>query len=207
MLRKIIRAASALCLMTGLAHAQAAPKADVPKTQIATFAGGCFWCLESDFDKVEGVISTTSGFMGGTTKHPTYRQVTSGGTGHLEVVQVVFDPKKVSYQRLVDKYWHSIDPYDARGQFCDKGASYTTAVFTHTPEQKKIATDSLENLKKNGPLKEPVATVVRDASAFTPAEAYHQDYYKKNPFHYSFYRQSCGRDARVEQIWGKRVTH
>ncbi|MEZ5850269.1 MAG: peptide-methionine (S)-S-oxide reductase MsrA [Hyphomicrobiaceae bacterium] len=205
MLRKFIMAVSALWIATGVAAAQPAPKGEAPKTETATFAGGCFWCVEADLDKVEGVISTTSGFMGGTTKKPTYRQVTAGGTGHLEVVQVVFDPKKLSYRRLLDKFWHSIDPYDARGQFCDKGDSYKTAIFTHTPEQKNIATASLESLKKNGPLKEPVATVVRDAGDFTAAEDYHQDYYKKNPFHYAFYRHGCGRDARVEQIWGKKV--
>ncbi len=207
MLRKILTALSALWLMTGGVAAQPATQGGNTRTEIATFAGGCFWCVEADMDKVDGVISTTSGFMGGTTKNPTYKQVTAGGTGHLEVVQVVFDPAKVSYRRLVDKFWHSIDPYDARGQFCDKGDSYKTAIFTHTPEQKKVATESLENLKQNGPSKEPVATVVRDASTFTPAEEYHQDYYKKSPFHYAFYRQGCGRDARVEQIWGKKVTN
>lgn len=174
-----------------------------PQTEVATFAGGCFWCVESDFDKVDGVLSTVSGFMGGTTANPTYQQVSAGGTGHIEVVQITFDPAKVSYQKLVDHFWRTIDPYDAGGQFCDRGESYTTAIFTHTPEQKKIAEASKAELAKNGPLKEPIATTVRDAGPFTAAEDYHQDFYKKNPARYKFYRYGCGRDARLEAIWGK----
>jgi peptide-methionine (S)-S-oxide reductase len=197
-----IGAAFALC--RGPASAQAPAPAEKPQvTEIATFAGGCFWCVESDFDKVDGVISTISGFMGGTTANPSYHEVSAGGTGHREVVQITFDPAKVSYKALVEHFWRTIDPYDAGGQFCDRGESYTTAIFAHTPEQKKIAEESKAELEKNGPLKQPIATVVRDAGPFTAAEDYHQDFYKKNPARYKFYRYGCGRDARVESIWGK----
>ena len=176
-------------------------------TEIATFAGGCFWCVESDFDKVDGVISTVSGFMGGKTPNPSYKDVTAGGTGHLEVVQITFDPAKVTYQKLVDHFWRTIDPYDAGGQFCDRGESYTTAIFTHTPEQKMVAEASKEALTKSGPLKQPIATQIRDASAFTAAEDYHQDFYVKNPARYKFYRFGCGRDQRLAELWGKKAGH
>ena len=175
-------------------------------TEIATFGGGCFWCVESDFDKVEGVLSTMSGFMCGTIPNPSYKQVTAGGTGHVEVVQITFDPKKVSYEKLVDYFWRHVDAYDAGGQFCDRGDSYVTAIFAHTPQQKQVATASKAALEKNGPLQQPVATTIRDAGPFTAAEEYHQDYYKKNPIRYSYYRSGCGRDARVEAIWGKKAT-
>jgi peptide-methionine (S)-S-oxide reductase len=177
------------------------------KTETATFAGGCFWCVESDFDKVDGVLSTVSGFMGGTTPKPTYHQVTAGGTGHLEVVQITYDPAKVSYAKLVDYFWRTIDPYDAGGQFCDRGDSYRTAIFTHTPEQKAIAEASKKVLEASGPLKQPIATVVRDAGPFTAAEDYHQNFYQTNPVRYKFYRYGCGRDQRVEAVWGKSVDH
>ncbi|MEZ5854322.1 MAG: peptide-methionine (S)-S-oxide reductase MsrA [Hyphomicrobiaceae bacterium] len=205
----ILAIASALLLSRGTVIAQS-PGGDVKPpagSEVATFAGGCFWCVESDFDKVDGVLQTVSGFMGGKLAHPTYKQVSAGNTGHLEVVQVTFDPKKVSYQKLVDYFWHKIDPYDAGGQFCDRGESYTTAIFVYTPEQRKIAEASKAALAKDGPLKEPIATAIRDASTFTPAEEYHQDYYKKNPFRYKWYRTGCGRDARLEQVWGKAASH
>jgi methionine-S-sulfoxide reductase len=178
-----------------------------PGTAIATFAGGCFWCVEADFDKVPGVLATVSGFMGGKTARPTYKQVVAGGTGHVEVVQITFDPGKVTYERLLEVFWRSIDPYDAGGQFCDRGDAYRTEIFTHGEAQKKAALASKAELEKNGPLRQPLATKVTDASAFTPAEAYHQDFYKKNPSHYAYYRFGCRRDARLEQIWGKRKTH
>ena len=162
--RSLVAASLATLLtLAGLAQLRAqSPNAKpVAGTDIATFAGGCFWCVESDFDKVEGVISTVSGFMGGKTANPNYNQVTAGGTGHLEAVQITFDPKKVSYEKLVDFFWRHIDPYDAGGQFCDRGDSYTTAIFTHSAEQKKIALASKEVLDKNGPLKQPIATEIR----------------------------------------------
>lgn len=178
-----------------------------PGHEVATFAGGCFWCVEADFDKVPGVVATVSGYMGGKTPNPTYKQVTAGGTGHLEVLQVTFDPQKVSYRKLVDYFWKTIDPHDADGQFCDKGESYTTAIFTHTPEQKAAALASKADVEKSGILKQPIVTTIRDAGPFTTAEDYHQDYYQKNPLRYSYYRHGCGRDARLEQIWGKKQTN
>jgi len=184
-----------------------APVAAPAATQTATFAGGCFWCVESDFDKVDGVLTTVSGFMGGTSPKPNYQQVTAGGTGHLEVLQITFDPAKVSYQKLVDHFWRTIDPYDAGGQFCDRGESYTTAIFAHTPEQKAIADASKAELVKSGPSKNPIATQVRDAGPFTAAEDYHQDFHTKNPVRYKFYRYGCGRDQRVEALWGKKASH
>ena len=199
---------TALVLFVGLVQLRAQAPAAKPAvaTEIATFAGGCFWCVESDFDKVEGVISTISGFMGGKTANPSYNQVTAGGTGHLEVVQITFDPKKVSYQKLVDFFWRHIDPYDAGGQFCDRGDSYRTAIFAHSPEQKKVAVASKEVLDKSGPLKQPIVTEIRDSGPFTAAEDYHQDFYNKSSVRYKYYRYACGRDARVEAIWGKKAT-
>ncbi len=173
---------------------------------VATFAGGCFWCVEADFDKVVGVVETISGFMGGTTVNPTYRQVVAGGTGHAEVVQLTYDPKKVSYQKLLDVFWKSVDPYDGGGQFCDRGDSYRTEIFYHSEEQKALAEASKADLARNGPLKQPIATAIAAAAAFTAAEDYHQDYHTKNPIRYAYYRHGCGRDARLEQIWGKKPT-
>jgi peptide-methionine (S)-S-oxide reductase len=208
---------SAVFLTTVLAVAQSSPQpapqpdagkaADSGATAVATFAGGCFWCMEPPYDALDGVISTVSGFMGGTTPNPSYSQVTAGGTGHIEVLQVTYDPKKVDYAKLLEVYWHNIDPYDAGGQFCDRGHSYTTAIFAHTEEQKKLAEASKAELIKSGPLKEPIVTEIRDAGPFTAAEGYHQDYYKKNPLRYKYYRYACGRDARLEAIWGKATTN
>jgi peptide-methionine (S)-S-oxide reductase len=196
---------AAALIMVPAARAQSAsPQAEKSATlAVATFAGGCFWCMEPPYDALEGVVSTTSGFMGGTTPNPTYQQVTNGGTGHIEVVQVRYDPVKVTYEKLLEVYWKNVDPYDAGGQFCDRGESYTTAIFTHTPEQKKIAEASKAALGASGPFKQPIATVVRDAGPFTAAEDYHQDYYIKNPVRYKYYRYRCGRDDRLQAIWGK----
>jgi len=208
-----IIAAFALMYAAGLSAVEAQsskgtdPAQPAAKTEVATFAGGCFWCVESDFDKVDGVLSTISGFMGGTTPHPSYKQVTAGGTGHREVVQITFDPTKISYAQLVEHFWRTIDPYDAGGQFCDRGESYTTAIFTYSPEQKRIAEASKAALEKSGPLKQPIATVIRDAGPFTAAEDHHQNFYRTNPVHYKFYRYGCGRDQRVEAIWGKKASH
>jgi peptide-methionine (S)-S-oxide reductase len=195
----------AASLATWTVLAQSAPQqADKSaKLAVATFAGGCFWCMEPPYDALEGVVSTTSGFMGGTTPNPTYQQVTAGGTGHIEVVQVLFDPTKVTYERLLAVYWRNVDPYDRGGQFCDRGESYTTAIFAHTAEQKKLAEVSKAELAASGPIKQPIATAIRDAGPFTAAEDYHQDYYVKNPLRYKYYRYRCGRDERLEAIWGK----
>ena len=168
----------------------------------ATFAGGCFWCVESDFDAVPGVVETVSGYTGGTAADPTYKQVTEGGTGHREAVQIRYDPKKVSYERLLHVFWRSVDPTDDGGQFCDRGESYQTAIFVGNEEERRIAEASKEALEVSQVLDARVVTPVEAAKEFYPAEGYHQDYYTKNPVRYRFYRFSCGRDSRVQQLWG-----
>jgi methionine-S-sulfoxide reductase len=179
-----------------------APSGATQGLAVATFAGGCFWCVESDFDKVDGVVETISGFTGGHTKNPTYGEVGQGQTGHAEAVQLKYDPSKVSYEKLLDYYWRHVDLVDGGGQFCDRGNQYRPAIFTHTPEQKKLAEESKVALAKSGRFKEPIAVEIVPASAFTAAEDYHQDYYKKNPLKYRYYRYSCGRDARIATLWG-----
>ena len=168
---------------------------------VATFAGGCFWCMEPPYDKVEGVKSTVSGYMGGHVRNPTYEQVSREKTGHAEVVQVTYDPDVVSYETLLDIYWHNIDPLDPGGQFCDRGDSYRTEIFFHTPEQAAAARASRERVQAR--FEEPVATAISEAGEFYPAEDYHQDYYEKNPVRYKYYRWRCGRDERLQQLWGE----
>ena len=170
---------------------------------VATFAGGCFWCMEPPFDKLDGVVSTTSGYTGGKTVGPTYKEVSGGGTGHAEAVQVVYDPNKVEYKKLVDVFWKNVDPLDAHGQFCDKGDQYRPAIFTHNDEQKQIAETSKAALAASGRFKQPIVVAVEPAREFWVAEDYHQDYYLKNPVKYQYYRWGCGRDARLEEVWGK----
>jgi methionine-S-sulfoxide reductase len=178
-------------------------KAPLPQeTEKATFAGGCFWCMEPPFDKLEGVLSTTSGYTGGERENPTYEQVSSGGTGHLEAVQIVYDPAKVNYAELLDVFWRNIDPTDAGGQFCDRGQQYWSGIFYYRQEQRRLAEESKAALKESGRLPGPIVTAVRKATAFYPAEEYHQDYYKKNPFRYRIYRLGCGRDRVLERLWG-----
>ena len=186
-----------------LAVAASASSAQGP-TAKATFAGGCFWCVEADFDKVPGVLSTTSGYIGGTVSNPTYQQVSANITGHAEAVEIVFDPSKVSYAQLVEKFWRTIDPTTKDRQFCDAGSPYRTAIFTHDAAQAGAVQASLSALEKSKPFKEPIVTQILPAGAFYAAEDYHQDYYKKNPVRYNYYRTSCGRDARLTQLWGKK---
>ena len=169
---------------------------------LATFAGGCFWCTESDFEKVPGVLTAVSGYIGGRVANPTYEQVSAGGTGHAEAVRVRFDPAKVSYEQLLKVYWRSVDPTVKDRQFCDAGNQYRTAIFTHDAGQKRLALATRAEAEKQ--LGVPLHTEVADAGKFYPAEDYHQDYYKKNPVRYRFYRANCGRDARLEKIWGAR---
>ena len=171
-------------------------------TAKATFAGGCFRCVEADFDKVPGVLSTTSGYTGGSVANPTYEQVSAKRTGHAEVVEIVFDPAKVSYEQLLQKFWHSIDPTTKDRQFCDAGSPYRSAIFAHGPEQLAAAKRSLQALEKSKPFKAPIVTQIETAGPFYPAEAYHQDYYLKNPVRYNYYRLSCGRDNRLKELWG-----
>ena len=172
---------------------------------VATFAGGCFWCVESDFDTVPGVVETISGYTGGTVANPGYKQVTEGGTGHREAVQIRYDPKQVSYERLLHIFWRSVDPTDDGGQFCDRGDSYQTAIFAGNDEERRLAEASKNALDQSAVLDAPVVTPIEPAKEFYPAEGYHQDYYTKNPVRYRFYRFSCGRDSRVQQVWGNQA--
>lgn len=188
-------------LATAQAVKPAAPAAPAAATAIATFGGGCFWCVEEAFDKVPGVISTTSGYMGGTLKNPTYPQVSAGNTGHNEVVQVVYDPSKLTYAQLLDAFWRNIDPTQANGQFCDHGSQYRSEIFVHDDAQRKAAEASKAALQKNKPFAGDVRTLITRASEFYAAEEYHQDYYKKNPIRYNYYKTSCGRQARLQEVW------
>lgn len=182
--------------------ATAPPPATDGTTATAVFAGGCFWCVESDFDTVPGVLSTTSGYTGGTLANPTYEQVSAKNTGHAEVVKIVYDPKRVSYRQLVDYFWRTIDPTTKDRQFCDAGSPYRSAIFAQDSAQLATAKASLAALEKSKPFKEPVVTEIVLAGPFYAAEAYHQDYYRKNPLRYKYYRTSCGRESRIEQLWG-----
>jgi peptide-methionine (S)-S-oxide reductase len=201
-------AALALTAPLGMAQQNATPAPADGEHALATFAGGCFWCMEPPYDKLDGVISTTSGYTGGSTENPTYREVTRGGTGHAEAVQIAYDPAKVSYEELLDVFWHNVDPLDGGGQFCDRGDSYRTAIFAENAEQRRLAEVSKDALAASGRFDQPIATEIVDASTFYPAEDYHQDYYEKNPVRYNFYRWNCGRDQRLAQLWGEEApTH
>jgi peptide-methionine (S)-S-oxide reductase len=171
----------------------------------STFAGGCFWCMEHPFDELPGVVSVMSGYTGGEKKNPTYEEVSAGGTGHAEAVQVVYDPAKISYKKLLSVYWHNIDPTVKDRQFCDYGRQYRSAIFYHSEEQHSLAVQSKEALEKNSPFRERVVTEISRAGEFYPAEEYHQHYYKKNPLRYKYYRSSCGRDHRLKELWGMEV--
>ncbi len=197
--KRLLLIAPILLIYGGLMHA-AAPIPDSPATAKATFAGGCFWCMEPPYDELEGVISTTSGYIGGNKKNPTYEEVVSGSTGHAEAVQVTYDPKKISYERLLDVFWRNIDPLTANAQFCDSGNQYRSAIFYHDETQKKLA-DASKKLLQNR-FKQPIVTEIVRVVEFYPAEDYHQDYYKKNPIRYKVYRYGCGRDQRLQELWG-----
>jgi peptide-methionine (S)-S-oxide reductase len=167
----------------------------------ATFAGGCFWCMEPPFEKLPGVVSVTSGYTGGTKQSPSYEEVSAGGTGHTEAVEIVYDPSQVSFEKLLDVFWRNIDPTVGDRQFCDVGSQYRSAIFVHDAAQRKAAEASLAAVAKK--LGAPVKTQIAEAGAFYRAEDYHQDYYKKNPVRYRYYRFNCGRDQRLEELWGK----
>jgi peptide-methionine (S)-S-oxide reductase len=167
----------------------------------ATFAGGCFWCMEPPFDALPGVVSTTSGYTGGHVPTPTYEDVSAGTTGHAEAVRIVYDPARVDYAQLLEVFWRNVDPLDADGQFCDRGSQYRSGIFYETEEQKRMAEESKAALEQSGRFNQPVVTPIVAASSFYPAEDYHQDYYKTNPLRYKFYRYGCGRDRRLEQVW------
>jgi len=168
----------------------------------ATFAGGCFWCMEHPFDQLPGVVSVTSGYTGGYKENPTYEEVSTGRTGHAESVQVVYDPSIVTYEKLLDVFWHNIDPTVMNRQFCDSGNQYRSAIFYHNEEQHRLALQSKERLEKNKPFKGPIVTQIVKATKFYPAEEYHQHYYKKNPIRYKFYSTTCGRHRRLKELWG-----
>ncbi|WP_224958522.1 peptide-methionine (S)-S-oxide reductase MsrA [Geomonas subterranea] len=196
-MRGPILLASAILLILALAGSSAAAQ-----LQKATFAGGCFWCMEHPFDELPGVVSVTSGYTGGQVKNPTYEEVSAGGTGHAESVQVLYNPAKISYDKLLSRYWHNIDPTVKDRQFCDVGRQYRSAIFYHNEEQKRLALQSKQALEKSRQLKAPIQTEIVAATEFYPAEEYHQHYYKKNPLRYSYYRLSCGRDHRLKELWG-----
>jgi peptide-methionine (S)-S-oxide reductase len=174
---------------------------------VATFAGGCFWCMEPPYDKLDGVLATTSGYTGGDTVDPTYEQVSAGGTGHAEVVQITYDPSKVSYDELLEVFWRNVDPLDAGGQFCDRGEQYRTGIFVHDEEQRRLAEASKQALEESKRFDRPIVTEIVAVGPFYPAEDYHQDYYEKNPIRYNVYRWNCGRDQRLAQVWGEQPTH
>lgn len=190
-----------LLLLAGLLSA-AAQAATAEGEAEAIFAGGCFWCMEGPFDDLDGVKSTTSGYTGGHLENPTYKQVSAGSSGHAEALRVVYDPKKVSYDKLLEVFWVNVDPTDAGGQFCDRGNQYRSEIFVVDDAQRSAAEASLTKLKQDKPFKQPIVTTISDASTFYPAEHYHQDYYQKNPLRYRYYRYACGRDARLEEVWG-----
>lgn len=185
-------------LLTVIFGVQAVESEEKNQYAVATFAGGCFWCLEPPYDKIDGVVETIVGYTGGETENPSYEQVSAGGTGHAEAIQIVYDPEKVSYQTLLEAFWKNIDPTVKDKQFCDVGSQYRSAIFYHDEEQKKLAQASKEELKDKFPT---VYTEIVPASTFYSAEEYHQDYYKKNPIRYKFYRYSCGRDKRLRELW------
>lgn len=201
-------AAMALAFFSN-AGAQDQPLAETAPKRLssAIFAGGCFWCVESDFDKVDGVIETVSGYTGGEIANPTYKQVSKENTGHYEAVKVTYDPDLVSYDTLVEYFFRHVDPTDPYGQFCDKGDSYRTAIFVNTDDERAVAEAEIAEIETSGVLKDPIVTRVIQAETFWPAEDYHQNYYKKNPLKYRYYRASCGRDGRVEDLWDESVGH
>jgi peptide-methionine (S)-S-oxide reductase len=188
-----------LLLITGGTALADEPPAE---TALATFAGGCFWCMEPPFDKLDGVISTTSGYTGGSFQNPTYEEVSAGGTGHAEAVQVKYDPSRISYGQLLEVFWRNIDPTVEDRQFCDRGNQYRTAIFVHDETQRRAAEHSRSRLERTRPFSEPIVTPIVPAGTFYPAEDYHQDYYEKNPIKYKYYRHGCGRDRRLKQLWG-----
>ena len=203
-LRTLCMALAGVLLAGPLQAAPETPAAAQPGSAVAVFAGGCFWCTESDFDKVPGVLSTTSGYIGGHVENPTYEDVSYGKSGHIEAVQVRYDSSKISYAQLLEVFWPTIDPITPNAQFCDKGPQYRSAIFYGNPQEQALAEASKAALERSGKLPGPVLTEILAATTFYPAEEYHQDYHSKNPIRYAYYRNGCGRDARLEQLWGKK---
>lgn len=200
MSQRIFVLISAFCFLLNIdiVAAERAPRQHAK----ATFAGGCFWCMEQSFEALPGVIDAISGYTGGKTKNPNYKDVSRGFSGHVEAIQIDYDPQKISYSDLIEAFWHNIDPTNGNGQFCDTGSQYRSVIFYHDAEQKRIAEQSKMRLQKNKPFKGSIQTEIAPASEFYPAETYHQDYYRKNPLSYKFYRFTCGRDGRLKELWG-----
>ena len=189
------------------AAAATSPAPERPGLTHATFAGGCFWCMEPPFEKLPGVVSVTSGFTGGPEKNPTYEQVSNHATGHAESVEIVFDPKVVSYSRLLEVFWHNVDPTTADREFCDSGRQYRTGIFVHDAEQRRLAEESKRGIERTKTFSGPVLTTIENAGPFYAAEDYHQDFYKKSPVRYYSYRAGCGRDRRLKELWGDQAGH
>ena len=200
-MKVIGRAVAALVFL----FAAGAVTAQSGETAEATFAGGCFWCMEEAYDKVDGVLETVSGYAGGDVPNPSYQQVVGGNTGHYEVLQVTYDPDKVSYEELLDHFWYNVDPVDGGGQFCDRGSQYLSAIFYHNDRQRRLAGDSLRELMESDRFSRTIATDILELEEFYPAEEYHQNYYKKNSLRYNFYKTACGREARLQEIWGAKA--
>ena len=201
-LRPVVALLTVGVLLVG-AQSPTASQANDGELKKATFAGGCFWCMEPPFDELDGVVSTTSGYTGGHKWRPTYEEVSAGVTGHAEAVEILYDPSKISYAQLLEVFWRNVDPLTPNRQFCDSGSQYRTAIFYHDEEQKRLARESKERLEQSGRFDDPIVTEINRARIFYPAEEYHQDYYTKNPLRYKLYRWGCGRDKRLEQVWGE----
>ena len=199
LLKPVAKIVAIFLVLGGLAHGAESTSGSAPMAK-ATFAGGCFWCMEPPYDELDGVISTISGYTGGTKKKPSYEQVSAGTTGHAEAVEITYDPKKISYEKLLDVFWRNIDPLTANAQFCDSGSQYRSAIFYHDSTQKTLAEASKKRVQSR--FKQPIVTEIVRAAEFYPAEDYHQDYYKKNPVRYKLYRYGCGRDKRLQELWG-----
>ncbi len=198
----LLLAALLACRAAGSGEAAVASAPAGANLVVATFAGGCFWCMEPPFDALAGVASTTSGYTGGAPVDPTYEEVSSGGTGHAEAVEVRYDPAEITYAELLEVFWRNIDPLASDRQFCDVGSQYRSAIFVHDEEQRRLAEESKRIHETSGRFDRPIATEIVRASVFYPAEEYHQDYYLKNPLRYKFYRTGCGRDRRLQELWG-----
>jgi peptide-methionine (S)-S-oxide reductase len=188
--------------VTVLAGPAVRPEGAAPARAVATFAGGCFWCMEGPFEKLPGVHSVISGYTGGQKKNPSYEEVSAGVTGHAEAVQVVYDPAKLSYEKLLDVFWHNVDPLTPNAQFCDHGSQYRSAIFVHDDAQRRAAEESKQALEASGRFKQKIVTQIVPAATFYAAEEYHQDFYKKSPVRYATYRAGCGRDRRLQELWG-----
>jgi peptide-methionine (S)-S-oxide reductase len=199
LLKRVFGLAAILGMVAGAAHG-ASQSPGSTQTAKATFAGGCFWCMEPPYDEIDGVLSTISGYIGGTKKSPTYEEVTTGKTGHAEAVEITYDPRKISYEKLLEVFWRNIDPLTPNAQFCDVGSQYRSAIFYHDDTQKRLAEKSKQAAQAR--FKQPIVTEIVPAGVFYPAEDYHQDYYKKNPIRYKIYRYGCGRDERLRELWG-----